>query len=279
MVTAAGLYAGVTPWQAAMTLIGAAAYHVLTGLDARTPHIQCDYIQTGEAAAGSFALIAVALFISANPLIIAGVVVFVMLAYQLFLRFIIAPDVREAAVSGAAVQAVIAIIVARIAWGAGPDIIGPAGQALTGLVPSLPAGPLAPALAVPAVAAAFALTRLLGPELGSYAEGPEFCCRPGRDYGIMTGCIVATRCALVAITLLFSGWLCGIGYSAARLYRGALPGVFGFVSLLAFSQALLLITHLTGAFAGAACAFVASYALFALYFNTRVFRYDRCETV
>ena len=214
LLIAAGLYAGVTPWQTAMAMIGAAAYHVLAGLDARAPHVPCDYIQTGEAAAGGFTLLAVTLFVTGNPIGIAGAVLAVMLAYQLFLRYAIAPDAKESAIVGAAVQAVITVIVARIAWDAAPAVTVPAGLALTGIVPALPAGPVAPAVAVPVVAAAYALMRLLGPELTSYAEGAEFCCLPDRKYALMTWCLVAARCALVTIALLFTGWLCGIGLSA-----------------------------------------------------------------
>lgn len=278
-VLAASLYAGVTPWQAAMTLIGAAACRVLVGLNDRVPLVPCDYIQTGEGAAGAFALVAVALFISDNPLIISLLVLIVMLVFQLYLRFVISPEVRETALSGAAVQAVVAILIARIAWGAAPELVGPAGAALTGYAASLPPGPLAPALAVPAVAAAFVLARVLSPVLVSYSEGPEFYCRPGRDYAITTACLVAVRCVLVTITLLFSGWLCGIGLSAGRLYRGALPGAFNFIALLVFSQAMLLVSHVAGAFAAAAGAYAVSYGLFVLYLNTRNVRYDRRETL
>jgi hypothetical protein len=278
-VLAASIYAGVTPWQAAMTLIGAAACRVLVVLNDRAPHVPCDYIQTGEGAAGAFALVAVALFISDNPLIISLLVLTVMLVFQLYLRFAISPEVRESALSGVAVQAVAAICIARIAWGAAPELVGPAGAALTGYVASLPAGPLAPALAVPAIAAACVLARVLAPELVSYSEGPEFCCRPGRDYSITTACLIAVRCVLVTITLLFSGWLCGIGLSAGRLYRGSLPGVFNFLALLVFSQAMLLVSHYAGAFAAAACAYAFSYGLFFLYLNMRNVRYDRRETL
>ena len=279
LMLAAGLYAGVTPWQAAMTMIGAAAYHALAGLDARAPHVPCDYIQTGEAAAGGFTLLAVTLFITGHPAVIAGIVPAVMLAYQLFLKNTIAPDAKEAAIVGAAVQGVIAIIVARIAWDAATAVTVPAGQALTGLVPSLPAGLIAPALAVPVIAAAYALSRLLGPELAAYAEGPDFCCFTGRAYAVMSLCLVAARCVLITIALLFSGWLCGIGFSAGRLYRGAMPGLFTLAALMAFSLAMLLVAHVAGAYIAAACAYVASYALFFLNINTRVLRYDRCESL
>jgi len=279
LMCAAGLYAGVTPWQPPMTMVGAAAYHVLAGLDARAPHVQCDHIQTGEAAAGGFTLIAVTLFITGNPIAIAGAVLAVMFAYQVFLRYAIAPDAKEASIVGGAVQAVIAVIIARIAWNAAQDISVPAGRALTGLVPSLPAGPAAPAVAVPVILAAYALSRLLGPELKSHAEGPEFCCLPGREYSVMTWCLIAARCALVTIALLFSGWLCGIGFSAGRLYRGTLPGIFNLMALLAFSLAMLLVSKAAGTFIAAAGAYAASYALFFLYIKTRGLRYDRRETV
>lgn len=280
LMTAAGLYAGVTPWRAAMTLIGAAACHVLACVDRRAPHIPCDYIQTGEAAAGGLTLLAVTLFVTDNPIAIAGAVLAAMLAYQAFLRFAIAPGAKEAPIAGAAVQAVIAVIVARILGEAAPDVVSvPLARALTGLVPALPAGPAAPAIAVPFVAAAYALIRLLGPELSSYAEGPEFCCRPGREYAIMTWCLVAVRSVLVTIALLFSGWLCGIGIGAGHLYRGGLPGLFNIMALAAFSQAMLLVSHAAGPFAAASLAYAASYALFFVYINTRVLRYDRRETL
>jgi hypothetical protein len=277
--TAAGLFAGVTPWQAAMGLIGAAACHALVALDDRAPYVQCDYIQTGEGAAVVFTLVAVALFVSESPLLITLSVLAVVLAFQPYLRFAMAPEAKEAALSGVAVQAVAAVLVARIAWSASPELARTAGPALTGYIGSLRPGPLAPALALPAVATAYALTRLLAPELSSHSEGPEFCCRTGRAYAITTACLTAARGVLVTIALLFSGWLCGMGLSAGRLYRGALPGAFNLMVLVAFSQALLLLARLAGPFAAAACAFAVSYGLFILYLNTRTVRYDRRETL
>jgi hypothetical protein len=277
--TGAGLYAGMTPWQAAMALIGAAACHALVALDGRAPHVPCDYIQTGEGAAGAFTLVAIFLFMSESPLVISLAVLAVILALQPYLRFAIAPEAEEAALSGAAIQAVAAVLAARIAWSASSELARPAGAALTGYIGSLQPGPLAPALALPAVAAAYALARLLAPELSSYSEGREFCCRPGRAFAITTACLTAARGVLVTITLLFSGWLCGIGLSAGRLYRGALPGAFNFMALVAFSQALLLLARLAGPFAAAVCAFAVSYGLFILYLIKRNVRYDRGETL
>ena len=278
-VIAAGLYAGVTPWQAAMALIGAAACRVLAALDGLAPYVPCDYVQTGEGAAGAFALVAVPLFVSCSPGAASLALLVVVLAFQVYLRFVIVPEVEETALSGAAVQAVAAVLFARIAWSAAPGLARTAGTALTGYIGSLQPGPLAPALAVPAVAAAYALVRLLAPELSSYAEGPEFCCRSGRGYAVMTACLVVARGVLVAIALLFSGWLCGIGLSAARLYRGALPGAFNFMALVVLSQSLLLLSRAVGPFTAAAGAFAASYGLFVLYLSRRNARYDRRDTL
>jgi hypothetical protein len=278
-LAAAGLYAGVSPWQAAMTLVGATACHALFALEARAPHVPYGYIQTGEGAAGAFAVVAAALFITVQPLIIAGIVLAVILLFQFYLRFIISPDAGETALSGAAVNTVAAILIARIAWGDAPGLVGPAGSALTGYIGSLPAGLLAPAAAAASIAASYLLVRLFGPELASYAEGREFCCRPGREYAITTACIIAIRSILVSIALLFSGWLSGMGRDAGRLYRGAFPDAFSLMALLAFSQGMLLVAQVAGSFAAAACACAASYVLFILNFMLRDVRYDRRETL
>jgi hypothetical protein len=269
--------AGVPLLHSALAMIGAFAYWVLTGLDARSHAVPCDYVQTGEAATGSFVLIAAMPFITGDPLLIAGIVLAAMLIFEFYLNVIIAPVSKEYAINGVVVLAIVAICTARVAWVAPRHIIEPGGRVLTGYLTALSPGPIALVAALLVSAVIYVIVRLLGPELRSYALGTDFSYRMERTHMAITAGLIAARGILVSITLLFAGWLCGIGISAERLYRGPLPDAFSLLAILAFSQCMLLVAHAAGPFIAAGCAAGASYFLFFLQLHMRVFRYDRHE--
>jgi len=260
-----------------LPLIGIIAYVAYIRLGDYDVHIGCDYIQSGEAAVGSFALFASLVFISESPCAAILFVFFALLAYELYLRAAIAPDLKELAVNGAAAQAIlIAIVGFIVGWGAGLNAGDPR-LVLFGLTPSLGMPFIAPAGALLLAALLFLIARAFHPELRLFSMGPAFSGSGAPVRAGLSGALIAARSALLAVTVFYAGWMCGIGLSIHRSYRGRLTAAVTLLSLMCFWQMITLLDRLAGPWYAAALAYIASYAMFAMYFKKRVYLYDRYQ--
>ena len=260
-----------------LPLIGIIAYCVYIRLGDYDTHIICDYIQTGEAAVGSFVLFATLVFISENQHVVLLLVFLALLAYEFYLKAAIAPEKKELFINGAVAQTTLFIIVAFImAVGAGLHISKPE-AILFGYFPSSGNSFAVPATALFLAVLALSLTWAFKPELRLYYLGPPFCSykEPARA-GITTAIIIA-RSILLTITIFFAGWMCGIGISIRRLYRGRMADVIPLLSLVCFWQIITLLANLAGPWYAAALLFAASYAIFIPYFKKSIYLYDRYQ--
>jgi hypothetical protein len=260
-----------------LPLIGIVAYCAYIRLGDYDIQIICDYIQTGEAAVGSFALFAVLVFISGNPYIALLLVFLALLVYELFLRAAIAPDKKELAINGAAAQAILIVIVGFILAGGATLRINDPRTILFGYFPSLGISFVAPTAALLLAALLFFLTWAFKPELRLFSHGPAFFKSGSPVRTGVSAAVIIARSILLTITIFFAGWICGIGISIHRLYRGRQADAITLLSLICFWQIITLLAKLAGPRYAAALMYAASYALFIPYFNKRVFLYDRYQ--
>jgi hypothetical protein len=260
-----------------LPLIGIIAYCAYIRLGDYDARIICDYIQTGEAAVGSFVLFATLVFISENQHIVLLLVFLALLMYEFYLKAAIAPEKKELSINGAVTQTILFIIVAYIMAAGGGLRINRPDAILFGYFPSFGNSFPIPASALFLTALALSLPWAFKQELRLYYLGPPFCeyTGPARA-GIATAIIIA-RSILLTITIFFAGWTCGIGISIRRLYRGRLADAILPLSLVCFWQIIMLLANLAGPWYAAALMFAASYAIFIPYFNKRVYLYDRYQ--
>jgi hypothetical protein len=258
-----------------LPLIGIIAYRACIRLGDYDIHINCDYIPSGEAAVGSFALFAALAFIAARPCVAVLVVFIALLAYELYLRAAIAPDRKELAVNGAAAQAILIVIAGFIITGGAEPGSGDPRLLLFGRTPSLEDALLPPIGALLLAALIFLITWVFKAELLLFSHGPAFSKYGAPARIVISAALIAVRSALLAITIFFAGWMCGIGFSVQRLYRGRLADAVTLLSLICFWQATALLDKVAGPWFALALTYIASYALFALHFKKRVYLYDR----
>jgi len=258
-------------------LIGIIAYCAYIRLGDYDIHIISDYIQTGEAALGSFALFSSLLFVSGNPHLALLIAFFALLAYELFLRAAVAPDKKELAIIGATAQAILMAIAGFIISGGvglpagGPRLI------LFGCSPSLGPSFVFPAGALLLAALLFFLAWAFRPELRLFSLGPAFSKSSAPVSTGLSAALITARAALLAMTIFFAGWMCGAGFSIHRLYRGRHADAVTLLSLICFWQIITLLDRLAGPWHAAALIYIASYAMFLLYLNKRVYLYDRYQ--
>jgi hypothetical protein len=276
-VCAANLLLNVQPFHMAFTLIGVCAYAALARLGDYDPHLLCDTIQSGEAAVGTLALCAVALFVTTEPYLLTALAFLALLTYQVFMKAVLAPVRKEIALSGMAAQSVLAVMAMFVVAGGYRTALPMAGTVFTGyfsaltIPAALPAASLTLAVAIPIV------LKALNPELRLLSQGMPFSRVPARSrIGAASGVFIA-RSLLATMALLFAGWTCGIGISVRRLHRGALPDAVMVLSLVCLGQIALLIDVLSGPLPAAAASWACSYAVFSLYCFRRVHLYDRYQ--
>ena len=260
-----------------LPLIGIIAYCAYVRLGDYDIHIACDYIQTGEAAVGTFALFVALLFFTANPLFLLLLVFIALLAYELYLRAAIAPDKKELAINGAVTQAILMAVVGFIITGGDGFRTGEPRLILFGCSPSLSIPSAAPAAALLLAALLFFMAWVFKPELRLFSLGPAFSRSSAPVRAGVSAALITSRSALLAITLFFAGWICGVGISMHRLYTGRQAGAITLLSLICFWQIILIFEKLAGPWHAAALMYIASYAMFALYFKKRVYLYDRYQ--
>jgi hypothetical protein len=273
----ANLLMNAPPSRLALTLIGVCAYAALARLSDYDTHLLCDTVQSGEAAVATLTLYAAALLVTTNPFLLMVLVVMALIPYQLFINLVLAPVKKEIALSGGAVQAILAVIAILIVTGGERAFIPRAGTVFTGYfseagVPAaLPAASLAVALIIPGV------LKTLNPEMMLLSQGSRFSRRPPwARTGARAGLVIA-RSLLAAISFLFAGWTCGIGISMRHLHRGALPDAVMILALVCLGQFAILIEVLSGPLPAAAASWACSYAVFSLYYYRKVHVYDRYQ--
>jgi hypothetical protein len=259
----------------ALPLAGIASYFALIKLGDYDRHVACDYIQTGEAAVGSFALFISWSFLAGSGLLLPALVFASLLLYEIFINTVIAPDKRELAMNGALTQAVLAVAVLFFI-NAGIHIGAPGADAI--LLGHMAAFPYSPALTIGATALAIiilGLSRGLRPELRSYSQGPAFSVGSWRARNVMAGGLALARGLLMTATILFAGWTCGIGMSVNRTARGVFADAITLSSLVCFQQVIIMIAKLAGPWHAAAAVIICSYALFIIHLTKRTHLYDR----
>jgi hypothetical protein len=258
----------------ALPLAGIASYFTLIKLGAYDRHVACDYIQTGEAAVGSFALF-ISLSFLAGSGILPALVLASLLLYELFINTVIAPDKRELAMNGVLTQAVLAVAVLFFIY-TGINARAPGADAF--LLGHMAAFPLSPALTIAAPALAIIILCLswaLRPELRSYSQGPAFSAGSWRARKFTAVGLALTRGLLTTATILLAGWTCGIGISVNRIARGASADAVTLASLACFQQVIIMIAKLAGPWYAAAAVIASSYALFIIHLTKRTHLYDR----
>ncbi len=265
------------PSRIGLPFIGIIAYAGLVRIGDVDRHLLCDTIQSGESAAGTMALYAGALFITANPSLLLAMTVAALVLYQAFMKAALAPVKKEIALSGAAVQAVLAVIALFVIIG-GPGLrIPSAGSVFTGYFSAIPVPTALAAVCLALTIIIPVLLLALNPEMRLLSHGIPFSGgRPLRRAAAAAG-LTAARGILAAISLLFTGWTCAIGVGVRRLHRGTLPDPVMVLSLATLVQAALLVEILAGPLRAAASSWVISYAVFFLYNSRRVHLYDRYQ--
>lgn len=259
-----------------MTLIGVAAYIALVRIADYDPHLQCDTVQSGEAAVGTFALYTAMLFLTTSPPVLMILTFTALFAYQLFMKTALAPAKKEIALGGAAAQGILAVTALFIMTTAGPRPL-PAGSVVTGYFSAADSSLILPAVSLALAAMIPALYHVLGPEMRLLSQGTPFASRPAPVRAAAAAGALIARSILAGISLLFAGWTCGVGISVRRLYRGRHPDLVTVLSLLCVSQMAMLTEIVSGPLPAAAAAWVCSYAAFSQYYCRRIHVYDRYQ--
>ncbi len=265
------------PSRIGLPFIGIIAYAALVRIGEVDRHLLCDTVQSGESAVGTMALYAAALFITADPSLLLVITIPALVLYQAFMKAALAPVKKEIALSGTAVQAVLAVIVLFVIIG-GPGLrIPSAGSVFTGYFSAVPVPAALAAVCLALSVIIPALLLALNPEMRLLSHGIPFTGGRPLRRAAAAGGLLAARGVLAAISLLFAGWTCAIGVGVRRLHRGALPDPVMVLSLVALVQAALLMEILAGPLPAAAVSWAISYAVFFLYNSRRVHLYDRYQ--
>lgn len=274
---AANLLLHADPARIGLPFIGIIAYAALVRIGDVDRHLLCDTIQSGESAVGTMALYAGALFFTANTSLLLAITVAALILYQAFMKAALAPLRKEIALSGIAVQAVLAVIALFVVIG-GPGLRIPSARSVcTGYFSAVPVPAALAAVCLALAVIIPVLLLALTPEMRLLSHGVPFTGgRPLRRTAAAAGLTVA-RGVLAAISLLFAGWTCAVGVGVRRLHRGALPDPVMAFSLAALVQAAVLVEILAGPLQAAAASWVISYAVFFLYHSRRVHLYDRYQ--
>jgi len=251
----------LSPYSLFLLAAGYLTYYAYVSIAEFTPVVRCDYIQSGEGAAGTIGLfIAVIVFGQHRylPAAAAAIAVFVCLCV---IHTALSPKSGEQAVFGIICQAAAAVIAAYLV-GDNPARLVQLQAAVMGLSHLSDSDLIIPACACAAGFTALALTHALSPFLRLHALGGDFSHHPPVIDRAVTAGLFAGRSILLAATLLCIGWTSGIGLAVKRLTQGRLRAVIVISAIIATGQITVLIARHAGTVTALASSFALSYAAF-----------------
>jgi len=247
---------------------GYLTYYAYVSIAEFTPAVRCDYIQSGEGAAGTLALfIAVIIFSRYRylPAAAAAIAVFVCLC---IIRTALSPKSGEQAVFGIICQAAAAVI-ATYLIGDNPARLVQLQAAVMGLFHLSDPDMIFPAIACAAGVTALALIRALSPSLRLHALGRDYSYHPAVIDTAVTAGLFAGRSILLAVTLLCIGWTSGIGLAVTRMTHGRLRAVIVISAIIAAGQITIVIARHVGTVTALASSVALSYAAFIIQITRR----------
>jgi hypothetical protein len=249
--------------------------YILVHISTVYGNASCDYIQTGEAAVGSFAIYACIRFVSTNPYLVLLSGFISLLLYDIYLKILIAPEKNERLLNGILVQAILASIFLYPAASGGTSSLATLEKIFLGFFSSVQinyTGMIAPlGLGI----AALSLSLALYPELRLLSQGAFFF---GRSRSVITAINIGMtiiRSLLTTATIAFLGWMCGFGLYVRYLSRSRYPGLAAALKLYVFAEFAIILAHYTSPWFAIAFSACSSYILFLYYAKKRKYWYDR----
>jgi hypothetical protein len=235
----------------------------------------CDYVQTGEAAVGAFAVFACLRFVTANPYMVVLAVFLSLLLYNIYLKIVAEPETKDLLLNGALVLGILAIIFFYLAMNNKTVPTATMGKIFSGVITSSPERHGGIGAALVAGTAALFISLALYPKMRLFSQGMSFF-TGSRAMGMTVAvCAALVRSLLATVTVCLLGCLGGIGLYARSLARNGHPDIMAALIVYGFFQIMLILMQYMDPWSVAASAVCFSYILYAFHSRKRACLYDR----
>ena len=268
-------YFYVPPITIILYAIGALYYILLISTGSIDTQINSDYIQTGEAAVGSFAVLIILRFFINNIYIVITMTFLCVLIYEIYLKAVISPKKNELLTNGIIIQVIISIIIYYILTNDKTFDILVLEKTLFGYAHFMQVGHIHAAI----LAACFAVIALafsrLKPEFTLFSQGEPFLRSAGFRYFPFNILVIITRSILMTATIFLLGWLGGTGYYFRSMYKNNFSAMKSYLTIIFFAEGLLLLSVFFDKWLIIVISSALSYFIFLIYIKKRSGLYDR----